>query len=218
MKRGKLTRKICILVFCALFVFLALVSAETDNVCVATIGNFTVTRDMINLYRLQDEAAKAVLEEYGLSAPWIDKSPLLPQTAESWLMTVCAAAQAGLNAGLSVSAEEVEGIVNGELISYSVIKGQEYLAAYAGYVTGKFEGTQEELMAVAVSIRTIQMLAEQYIAHKMNDRFSHVPDEETARGLANELAAIPAVRGNGEFFEPSIQWLKDTIALQRSFP
>ena len=205
------------LILCALLAFFPALPAlsEIESRRVASVGNFTITEDMVRLFCLQDEAAKVIADMYGLGPSIIDKTGIDTQTAERQLQTACAAAQAALDAGISVSVDTVKEMIDQELVNYPSSQGQEYFGEYARYVSGRFGGDLDGLISTAVPLRRIELLAAEYLSLAVNGRLKNKTDEESAQLLAEELKAVPCARGDGAACEPSNEWLLENIFLLR---
>lgn len=212
-------KKAAILILCAALSMVVFLSAatETEAGIISSVGSFTLTDGMVRLYCLQDEAAKAIVAKYGLSASAVDQTPVDTHAVERWLETACAAAQAALDTGISISADTVEEIIKQELVSYPSAQGQEYFAEYARFVRDGFGKPLEELVSAAVTLRRVQMLAERYLSVAANGRLKGRTDEAAARLLAVEFALIPCARVDGADCKPSIEWLQESIFLLRGF-
>ena len=190
---------------------------ETDYQMLGTVGSFSISRDMLRLLILQDETAKAISVQYGFVLPGQETQPIDQATAKAHLFTMAAAAQLAWGQGMNVKEIQVYQMVRQELVEYPIAPGQEYFETYATHIKKAYGGTVEGLLEVAVSLRTIEILADGYLQDFLEKLAADRNDEDAVSSLIKELQGVPVQMFGEELFRPSEVWLRERVFMLRSF-
>ena len=189
----------------------------------ASVGDATVTYDMAHIYVLQNEAAKAVIRQYGY-AEYADGLPVMDaEQAVRELATLAGVMLLAKQSGISVPEEELRTLVREELVDYPTDEGADYFRDYAEAMLHGYGGSAEALIESTIPVKAVTVYTEKYIlslldAHK-DGRASDAAAASTHKALEEGLSALVIEKRFPEagVIQPAMDMLDDNIQVLRRY-